>query len=291
MSTIFQSKYWKVTSLARKALAGGAILQGARTVVWHIAGRCVEPVLRVQWTVGAGSHLPGVTVEMYLPCRLCSNCRRHRQMRWTHKAKLECAVAARNWFGTLTFDPDMQMQILHLARSQAQKKSRDFDEGSPREQFIGLVASASRFVTLWLKRVRKLSKAQFRYILVAEPHKSGKPHYHVIIHEKQGSETIPHRVLTKAWPHGFTKFNLVGDGSPKQTAAYVCKYIGKTAACRVRASLGYGELQFPLPLSGSGFSKRKLDPPDTGEESEACSVDPQKLPFLVTDPSQMEMGF
>jgi len=218
MSTVFRSRYWKTTALARKALAGGAILQGTRHIVWHIAGRCTDPVLRESWTAGGGHHLPGITVEMHLPCRLCEVCRRRRQMQWQHKANNECAVATRNWFGTLTFEPDMQMQILHIARAKAHQKSCDFDEGSPREQFIGLVASASRFITLYLKRLRKRSGAKFRYILVAEPHKSGKPHYHVIFHETIGSQILPHRVLTECWPHGFTKFNLVGEGSPQRTA-------------------------------------------------------------------------
>lgn len=92
-------------------------------------------------------------------------------------------------------------------------------------------------ITKYLKRVRKKSGAPLRYILVAEAHKSGLPHYHMLIHECDPSRQVRHKDLTAAWSWGFTRFKLV---ETSNTAWYVCKYLSKAQLARVRASVRYG---------------------------------------------------
>ena len=107
------------------------------------------------------------------------------------------------------------------------------------QRFASIVAAQTPDVTKWLKRVRKESGAKLRYILVAEAHKSGLPHYHMLVHEQVGGGQVGERTLRKQWAMGFSKWNLVTDKAP---ARYVCKYLTKAAAARVRASLNYGRI-------------------------------------------------
>ncbi len=276
MTTLFTSNYWKVTTLAKRALANGALLASPRTVHWNMAGGCTDPIQRDMYAKGSGAHLPGLTVEMVYRCRKCDNCRWCRRMQWQDKATIECALASRNWFGTLTFRPDMQDHILSVARHKSHGNGYDFEGFSPKEQFIKLCEAASRYHTLYLKRVRKNSGSRFRFLLVAEAHKSGKPHYHMLVHE-QCMDIVPHRVLTECWVHGFTNWKLVLDGPIE---GYVCKYLSKSAAARVRASLHYGG---NTSLPARVFRTKKLEPPAVAEEhSEASTLTPQ-LSFCGLD--------
>lgn len=93
-------------------------------------------------------------------------------------------------------------------------------------------------ITRYLKRVRKESKSSFRYLLVMEAHKSGLPHYHMLLHEKPFGGEIPKRILKYQWHLGHTDFKLVDDAQHK--AEYMCKYLAKSLLARVRASKGYG---------------------------------------------------
>ena len=104
------------------------------------------------------------------------------------------------------------------------------------ERYKHLQVICSRDVTLFLKRVRKNSGAAFRYLVVGEAHKSGVPHYHVLVHEASRVQ-IPHRLLKDAWQAGFSDFKL----ADAKAAGYVAKYISKDVAARVRASAHYGD--------------------------------------------------
>lgn len=91
-------------------------------------------------------------------------------------------------------------------------------------------------LTLWLKRVRKQSAASIRYLLVCEAHKSGLPHYHILVH--QVGEVPVLKKHLEDWPHGFTQWKLVNDLT--STSGYVTKYLLKEARARLRASVRYG---------------------------------------------------
>ena len=149
----------------------------------------------------------------------------------------EVVMAERTWFGTLTLRPDRQQFALDSARMKCARQGIDFDGLSDDERFRLRHNFVSQELTRWMKRVRKNSGAPLRYCLVAEAHKSGAPHYHVLIHECDPALPVRKEVLKSAWTWGFTKFVLVKD---QRAALYVTKYLSKDARARVRASLQYG---------------------------------------------------
>lgn len=174
-------------------------------------------------------------VDLKVPCRKCEICLEHRRKLWTARGIAESKASTRVWFGTLTVRPEERFKIMLRVRSEAATRGTDFGLLSNAEQYKAIERYTSREVTLWLKRVRKNSKARLRYLLVSEAHKDGFPHYHVLLHE-QGSE-VSKRVLETAWRYGFSQFRLVSGEGP---VGYVCKYLAKSALTRVRASLRYG---------------------------------------------------
>ena len=50
-------------------------------------------------------------------------------------------------------------------------------------------------ITKYFKRIRKNSDAPLRYILVQEQHKSGLPHFHALIHERDAARPIRLRAV------------------------------------------------------------------------------------------------
>ena len=155
------------------------------------------------------------------------------------RAAAEVTQAKRTWFVTLTIRPGQ----LYMCELMANKRDvllhqRTQDE-QERARFAVIVEEIQRF----LKRIRKNSNAKLRYICVQELHKSGNPHYHLLIHEVEG--TLTKAVLQKAWTYGFSQAKL----AEPRTAIYVCKYLTKGEGARVRASLGYGRRQTVLNQS------------------------------------------
>ena len=72
--------------------------------------------------------------------------------------------------------------------------SRPVEELTDADWFNLVVDECARSVTLWLKRLRRSRSAgSVRYLLVAEAHKSGQPHFHVLLHEY--GQPIPAREL------------------------------------------------------------------------------------------------
>lgn len=188
-----------------------------------------------------------MTVQMKVRCRQCENCLRKRAAHWRIRAFAEFraseAVGARTWFGTLTLSPEMRMHVLHLARRGKYavpnwEQGIDFDELDAEGQFRTKHAIISDEITRMVKRVRKNSKADLRILCVAEAHKDGEPHYHLLIHETRPELPVRQKVLTNAWRWGFSSWQLCRD---RRAASYVCKYISKSSLARVRASLRYGE--------------------------------------------------
>lgn len=180
---------------------------------------------------------PPATVEMYTKCRRCPACLKARSLEWTYRAKRELAAASRTWFGTMTLRPEEH--YLASLRWEKAKAGRRFNELSATEQFQAEQEEIAKEITRWLKRVRKESGAPLRYLLVAEAHKSGLPHYHVLVHETSPSKTVGERTLRHQWKLGFSKFKLVEGPA---VAGYVAKYLTKEASARVRASVLYGKI-------------------------------------------------
>lgn len=113
---------------------------------------------------------------------------------------------------------------------------------SDRERTRLIVAEVSKECTKWMKRLRKSADhPPITYLMVFEPHKDGTPHVHALIHERDLFRPVTYRQITGAWHYGFAHAKLVDSSTGEQTAGYVAKYISKSMAGRVRASLGYGD--------------------------------------------------
>ena len=112
----------------------------------------------------------------------------------------------------------------------------DFDALDLDDQYAELHRQCSIEITLFVKRLRKATGASIRYIIVAEAHKDGEPHYHMLVHE-QPSDAILHRHLKAAWQAGFSDWKLLTD---ERGVTYATKYLFKDARARVRASVAYG---------------------------------------------------
>ena len=136
-------------------------------------------------------------------CRKCPECLAHRTRVWTARAVAETVGSVRTWFGTLTLHPDRATQ----ARMSADRALTDaISDRSDPNYFNKMVDSVNPELTKFLKRVRKNSDARLRYMLVAEPHKSGMPHWHILIHEQSG--VVTKRELEAAWRYGFSHWRL-----------------------------------------------------------------------------------
>jgi hypothetical protein len=150
-------------------------------------------------------------------------------------------------------------------------QASDFDCLPEASRFAERHYECSKEITLFLKRVRATAavdhrqsarladacaaskgsrckchpinqfRVPLRYLLVAEAHKSGLPHYHMLISEFEESRPVRARHLKTNWRLGFSDVKLVAQDDGTRPAAYVAKYLAKSAIARVRASVGYGQ--------------------------------------------------
>lgn len=236
--------------LLGEALASGARRISRYRVEWNVAGSCESPhyVPLVSRPAGPNKRIVVTStsaqpyqIDLWTRCRKCLKCLRYRQMTWMHRAKAELAFWPRTWFGTLTLRPERQHYYLALARSRVDAQGVDFDTLPDAEKATLRHAEIGKEITKYLKRVRKQTGANLRYILAVEEHKSGLPHYHMLVHECSASLGVKHRILQAQWHDGFTNFRLV-DKNDSYEARYIAKYLSKGLKARVRASVRYGQL-------------------------------------------------
>lgn len=159
-------------------------------------------------------------IDLDTPCRKCERCLQNRRLLWKGRMEKEIRKSFRTWFGTITINP--QARFMFSLRA----GSRDYHSS---------YRIISKEMTKYFKRLRKAGY-KFRYVLVAESHKDGYPHLHLLVHEV--AKPIPKKRLQSEWTHGFTNFKLVNDFS---AAHYVAKYLAKDARTRIRASQEYGQ--------------------------------------------------
>lgn len=180
-------------------------------------------------------------VELSVRCRKCSACLRAKAFYWRTRAIAEISASSgRTWFGTLTLTPHEHFRMEAAARLRLARRGVEWDALSTDEQFGERCNTTGQEVTRYLKRLRKEAAVKLRYCLVAEQHKSGLPHYHILIHEVSQDGPVRHASLKKQWKLGFSDFKLVAHAEAKLAASYVAKYLTKSSAARVRASRGYG---------------------------------------------------
>lgn len=262
--------------LASAVSAGNAVMLSPMRWRWDLASHCDSPInfelfgRPAQWTNDAlikrgvaprmvrklistglirpdraldgfrydpGSDHP-LLLELIVPCRRCGPCLRRRAWQWRMKALEEMRAASRTWFLTLTLSPDQHFRVLSVARNACHERSTRFEELSEADQFAARVAACTPDITRYVKRVRKESGAPLRYLLVAERHESGLPHFHALLHEVSAAMPVRKRTLQGQWLLGFSQVKLTTD---EAAAWYVCKYLTKELATRVRSSLRYGK--------------------------------------------------
>lgn len=239
-----------VLRVAASGIGRGLETKGRTRGEWDISGTCSAP--RPVELNGAARELqrgryvrtPGsapYNLLLWTRCRKCPECLGRRRNLWAARARDEVMFAERTWFATFTFSPAWHYQLENRASARLHVGGTDLRRLPANEAFAEIMKEYSAEVTKWLKRVRKNTGARLRYILVAERHKSGRPHFHALIHENIGSSPIRHSDLTSAWNLGFTKFKLVS--RDVKACWYVAKYLAKDATTRVRASLSYGSLE------------------------------------------------
>lgn len=272
-----------VRSLFYKALEHGAHLASPTRVEWDLGAICSDPYsIEI---AGRGDLLnyrsvvnPGfVMVAMSgLPCRRCPDCLRIKAARWAERAVIEHARSTRSWFCTFTLEPKVQHWV--FMNEMARKTSKgwlDSDFNDEAKEFLLRCHGGLRLMTKFWKNVRKTRSEEepvlLKYLLVAERHVSGLPHYHALVHEQAGHLTY-RRMSTRWLKHGFFHAKLVGmdDLSPEQSARYVTKYIGKDMLARVRASQRYGLHQSPENVldalrEGDAFRQKALSLTDVVE--------------------------
>lgn len=241
----------RVLALISVALNSGGRRISAYTVHWDISGDCQNSFHMEYWgrpvlypgerekVIRPGFDNTPQVLEVLTRCRKCDRCLRARARRWYGAALRETTYSSRTWFGTLTLDPGEQFRALSAARDKLAKQGVDFDTLNAHEQFVARHVAIGPELTRYIKRVRKNSRARLRYLLVAEKHKSGDPHYHMLVHESADGGTVPHRILSTSWNVGFERWRL-SDPTKPHSSAYLCKYLSKSLSARVRASQSYG---------------------------------------------------
>lgn len=251
----------QMAQLVMTALEGGAVQRHTGRFEWDCSKGCQMAFVQQVFTTGVGG-----TVDILCPCRQCEVCLRNRRALWSARARDEARAAARTWFGTLTLTPEWQYRALCVSSERRRAAGADPSELTPGQEFADRCAVIGDELTKWLKRLRKRCVEEWefqglpsggdtlRYLLVAEEHKSGDPHWHLLVHEQSVLKPIRSDWLTKApreivegkpkpsqvdarWGLGFSHWELVD----LDRVTYVTKYLSKSLLARVRASKRYGE--------------------------------------------------
>lgn len=267
---------------ARKAYEAGGRLVDTNVIDWDCSNGCQSPshftmTFRerrserdtngyigryVDWsnTRQCPEHIPNMFdntpkvggivkwIDIHVPCRKCEVCLKKRANLWYFRAKTEIQMSVRTWLLTLTLSPDWH----YYCECQAVKKYGYWSntELGRLEQRHNIISAE---ITRYLKRVRKEAGVTLRFLLVLECHKSGLPHYHLLIHEPCIDECVRKRTLQSQWKWGFSDARLV---DTCHAGAYVAKYLNKSILARVRASIDYGD---PLrSLRSVNIEKRSL---------------------------------
>lgn len=255
------------------ALASGGHLvhlsdgKPSRTVFHDVAGNCQRPVLTLDWgrselkngrtRIVTGSGNAANFMERYVPCRKCDNCLERRGYHWRMRAKLEATIAARTWMGTLTLSPACVVHALNICRDNMRKQGLDYDGLPYADRFTQLDALFYKEFQKRMKLLRKNTEVPLRYLAVTEAHKSGLPHWHVLLHETDPDRPLRYdadllgrqrvsvngrkkwkRLRDPFWIAGFQDWDL----KEPYEASYVCKYLSKSLDAKVRASTRYGSV-------------------------------------------------
>lgn len=228
-----------------RAIRKGEMPVVLNSTIWNAAGNCQRPILRefqsrpddrrgrVHTIVPGQSQLPQ-WADVHVRCRECEACLRANEVSWRYRAQAEYRAARRAWLLTLTFRPEEHYMHLLRIRMMLDAQGVDFESLAPDEQFRWRCRFSGHEVQKYLKRLRKAGNV-FRFVAITEAHKSGLPHYHVVIFEVD--KPVTHKALKAAWTAGFLDGSLVRGPAG---ITYVMKYLSKSKLARVRASISFG---------------------------------------------------
>ena len=239
--------------ILRTAPPGAIERKSASTLWWNASGRCCDPftltsVYRppekgdvrrvlgaVDKTYSGGDH--PIFLDVDLPCRKCVECLKAKAKLWASRAVTEIQAAHRTWFITLTLSSHEHFRVESECRMADDSNGQLFEQRSSADQFAKRCDVVGRDIQKWLKRLRKARPRSLRYLVVAESHKTGLPHWHMLLHETDPAQPVTKREIQSQWTLGFSQAKLV---ETTGTAWYVCKYLTKHGATRVRSSQHYG---------------------------------------------------
>lgn len=233
--------------LAAKALVSGGVREpGTHRIQWNIAGRCVRPPV-VDLAATEAHRLDEVDrfawITLQVPCRKCAQCLKSRSRLWAARGTLEILTWPRNYLVTITLSPEEHLRALYRAIERLEREGVKWDTLSGDRQWAYRCAEVGRMHKLYLKRVRFEMDRTIRYMVVAEAHKTGLPHLHMLFHECESFTADAWDtacVLKSQWPYGHV--DVSGLGQDPKAAWYATKYLHKSGLARVRASQEYGEL-------------------------------------------------
>lgn len=234
--------------------------------------------LHARWSSTHGKRVKPFMIRGTGRCRKCEACMSYKAWFWGERAKAEYEAATLTLFGTITMSPEQHYMLDARiasgtldARGKVLRPPRNMRDLTAQELFSARVQAFGDELRVYLDRIRKGRDGQkpvLRYLLVAEAHDGattseemrGRVHFHLMLHTttpellvrgrpgEPPNEWYVHRNgkifvadtgwLRTQWTYGFTKFEVAKD---HRAAWYVCKYITKAMACRVRASHKYGQ--------------------------------------------------
>ena len=240
--------------LSKGLEAGGAMRRSLLTWYWDCSGGCLAPVTieligrEPKWrATHRGRTPPRIFLDMDVPCRKCEPCRKRRATTWAAKAHAEIESSYRTWFVTLTMNHQTRATTRARAQQIAHEDALEFEALSDVDQFRLWVKAAYPHFQRYLKRLRK-EAGPLRYLFVAEAHKDGSPHFHVLVHEPDPSENVKEKMLRSHWRNnglGYAEAKLADTFS----AWYCTKYLTKDVHDKVRASFKYGEIEPKFDLT------------------------------------------
>lgn len=262
----------RMVNLFIRAMNGGAQRVSLNRLIWQCHGNCLNPWVTEVYGrprnhsgdpfrpdkhfTFKGGQMP-LCVEISTRCRKCDKCRKARADEWRYRAREELRRAARSWFGTLTLSPAAHYRVLCEARAHASARAVPWATLTDDERFKRVALTSLKEVTKYIKRVRKQSGVPLRYICVTERHKSGLPHFHLLVHEVE-LRPVTHKILSSQWTLGFEKWRLV-PFEDLNSARYVTKYLTKDAKTRIRASQLYGQPQATVGAVVASIQRTSYD--------------------------------
>ena len=245
-----------------------------RVVVLTNKHNCERPYvyeLHGRYSATHGKKVLPLMIRGTARCRKCEACMNYRAWQWRERGQAEFRSHLVTLFGTFTMSPEQHYLLdARIASGACGRHSRDLRDLSAQELFAARVQAFGDELTKYVKVIREGRGGQrphLRYLLVAETHDSdktsevmrGRPHYHVMLHTDTLEKLVNGQVgdpfsewlvakdgrilvrdnawLRKQWTFGYTSFELARDS---RAVWYVCKYISKAMAARVRASQEYG---------------------------------------------------